>query len=448
MISLRFCRNLPRLLSRQPFVKRTLQSESRTPSIRTFSSKKVSCYHGNQSRTFLQYFPKNTKGLINAPGQSSPHCNQIVKRTFQTSSRRNVHPFLIWMLAKPLAKGTAILSGRAFRKWWQSLPNEKRQVFVLLLQKNKYKLVMTASVLGAGVGIYYLSHLESTPITNRTRFIAFTKKQFSAIAAEEYKQFLERYKDSFVPAKHPVYDLVTKVTQQLLEANSDIPELQDKNWSVHIIDEPEKNAFVLPNGEIFVFTGILKTILNEDQLGIVLGHEIAHVLLGHAAEQISFAEIVDGFSIILLAAMWAFLPNDGIALVAQWFKNRVIEILLQMPYNRNLETEADEVGLQLAAKGCFDVRESSAFWECMALESEAEGNANNIELLSTHPSHQTRAEHLNQLIPKAIQLRDCYKCPHLPMKDPREMVKKLRAHIEAMRSENVVVLPSGDKIKV
>ncbi|XP_070563723.1 metalloendopeptidase OMA1, mitochondrial-like [Ptychodera flava] len=416
------------------------------PSIKTLCTAGIRCSRLNHNINFTQHFRKTNQIALENRGTISKH-KGIIKRDFQTSPRRNVPPLFAWLIAKPLAKLTAVISGRAFRKWWQSLPKQKRKVFLLLLEKNKKKIVIfTGSVCGI-IGLYYATHLETTPITNRTRFIAFTKTQFSAIAAEEYKQFLEKYSDSMVDSSHPVYDLVVKVTERLLDANREVNELQGKSWSVHIINEPEQNAFVLPNGEIFVFIGILKTVANEDQLGIILGHEIAHVVLGHASEQISFTELVDGLSIILLAAIWAFLPNDGIALVAQWFKNRVIQLLLSMPYSRQLETEADEVGLLLAARACFDVRESSAFWECMALESDAEGK-DNIEFLSTHPSHQTRADHLDQLIPKAIEMRAECKCPSLPLKDPREMVKKLRSHINEMQNGNVVVLPSGVSIKV
>ena len=77
-------------------------------------------------------------------------------------------------------------------------------------------------------------------------------------------------------------------------------------------------------------------------------------------------------SLVPLALLWALLPNDGIALVANWFFEQVSDLVFELPFSRHMETEADEVGVLLAARACFDVREAPAFWAKMAfLEEEA-----------------------------------------------------------------------------
>ncbi len=127
---------------------------------------------------------------------------------------------------------------------------------------------------------------------------------------------------------------------------------------------------------------MLDVCSNDDELGIVLSHEIAHVLLNHAvslisklifrnwriftsflkAEQLSYINLISALAIIPLAVMWAFLPNDGIAVVADWFFNTTSKIMFELPFARHMETEADEVGLGMASRACFDVRNAPSFW--------------------------------------------------------------------------------------
>lgn len=136
--------------------------------------------------------------------------------------------------------------------------------------------------------------------------------------------------------------------------------------------------------------------------------------------------------IIPLAVAWAFLPNDGIAIVADWFFNQVSTILWELPFARHMETEADEVGLKLASKACFDVREAPVFWAKMQVVSEMSSDFEQPEFLSTHPSHETREKHLAALVPDALQMRSSCGCYKLPSSDPSQ---HLQSFILAMRRE-------------
>ncbi|XP_071952382.1 metalloendopeptidase OMA1, mitochondrial-like isoform X2 [Antedon mediterranea] len=310
---------------------------------------------------------------------------------FHTSQPKNAGPLLA-LLLKPITKGVAIISGRVFRQWWKGLPKEKRKYFIEVLQKNKYRILAFIGGTCFVVGVFYVSHLQTTPITNRRRVIFFSESQLAKIAAVEYEKQCMQFDKKFVDSENDLYRIVEDVASQLIKHNQHIPEIKNKTWIVHIVNDPQqKNAFVLPNGQIFVFTGMFHAVKNEQQLGIILAHELAHVVLNHAAEQISFLEFFDWLMIVVLAGLWAFLPNDGLAIVASWFKNKVSELLIQMPYSRGLELEADEVGLQLAATSCFDVRESQVFWEMMADASEKNDELD-VEWLSTHPTHENRAK--------------------------------------------------------
>jgi hypothetical protein len=119
-----------------------------------------------------------------------------------------------------------------------------------------------------------------------------------------------------------------------------------------------------------------------------------------------------------------------------------------------LETEADIVGLELAAKACFDVRETSAFWHKMAIIDSVEGMTissdeikipGNAEFLSTHPSHKTRYTYLDSLMEEAIKIREKCNCPRLPKHDPRVTIEFMKKTIEEQtrlkKKEGVLYLP-------
>lgn len=179
------------------------------------------------------------------------------------------------------------------------------------------------------------------------------------------------------------------------------------------------------NGKIFVFTGILQAVADINQLAFVLGHEMAHALIGHAAEQASLSHVLDLLSMVLLTMIWAMCPRDSLALLGQWIQGKLVQLLFNRPYSRKLEAEADQVGLQLAAKACVDVRAGPVFWQKMELSNQLFEGSTMPEWLSTHPSHRNRITHLDQLIPEAIKLRERCGCPALSDPDPRVVFSKM-----------------------
>lgn len=381
-----------------------------------------------------------------------------IHSALHTSARLQINP-LLWMLIKPAGKALSIISGRSVRKWWQALPQSEKYKIKQKIYYNRYKIAgVISTLLGAGF-MYFISHLQETPITKRKRYIAFTEIQFMKIAKFELDMHWEALKDLVINPADPrmkhVYSQVVQVAQKIIDSNQHIDVLKQQKWNVILIDSDEANAFVLPTGQIFVFRGMLKLIENRDQLAVILGHEIAHVVLNHAAEKVSFASVLDFAVIIIMAALWLLMPTDGLAIITQWFNNKIVKLLLELPYSRKLETEADEVGLELIARACFDVRESSSLWKRLAfLEEISTGEEPPLEWISTHPASETRAALLDELIPEAIKLRECNQCPRLPKFDPRlklDAVKKIiQQDVDRKRSalsQGAVIKPAMIGIK-
>ncbi|KAL8178591.1 UNVERIFIED_CONTAM: metalloendopeptidase [Gekko kuhli] len=164
------------------------------------------------------------------------------------------------------------------------------------------------------------------------------------------REWMEEFKSKMLPERDPRYQVVKKVISHLAECNKDVPQVSEFHWIVHVVEDPGINAFALPNGQVFVFSGLLTAVKDIHQLSFILGHEIAHVVLGHAAEKASLVHFLDFLSLILLTMIWAVCPRDSLAIIGQWIQAKFQELLFNMPYDRTLEAEADKVGLHFAAK--------------------------------------------------------------------------------------------------
>ncbi|KAA8589849.1 hypothetical protein FQN60_013214, partial [Etheostoma spectabile] len=333
-------------------------------------------FRSNGRTPCFQISPKTTLPLH--PGPVLAQRGQL----FHTSAPVRALPApLVWLLLKPLQKITAIILGRSIRKWWVALPANRRQLMRELVRQRRWHLAAGAGVAMVIVALLLLTHLDESPITGRTRLLVFSRENFMELAELTSEAVVER------------------VVQHLAQRNKDIPEVSEVSWSIHVVQSPNINAFVLPNGKVFIFTGMLDAVADVHQLTIVLGHEMAHALLGHSAEQASLSHVVDLLSLILLTAIWAVCPRDSLALLGQWVQGKLSQLMFSRPFSRKLEAEADQVGLQLAAKACADVRAGPVFWQQMEIRDQLTGEPTFPEWLSTHPSHRNRFAQLDRLIP-------------------------------------------------
>ncbi|XP_047444307.1 metalloendopeptidase OMA1, mitochondrial [Mugil cephalus] len=349
----------------------------------------------------------------------------VLTQHFHTSARLRAVPApLIWMILKPLQKLLAIILGRSIRKWWVALPDNRRHLLRQWAWQRRWHLTAGACVAVVIVALLLLTHLDETPVTGRTRLLVFSRENYMELAALTSEAYMEEFAELLLPATDPHHQTVELLVRHLAQRNNDIPGVSDFTWTVHVVQSPNTNAFVLPNGEVFVFMGMLEAVADIHQLTVVLGHEMAHALLGHSAEQASLSHVVDLLSLVLLTAIWVICPRDSLAVLGHWVQEKLTELLFRRPYSRKLESEADQVGLQMAAKACADVRAAPVFWQQMEIRDQLTGEPTIPEWLSTHPSHRNRFTQLDRLIPEALELRDNCVCPTLPDTDPRAVFSK------------------------
>ena len=169
---------------------------------------------------------------------------------------------------------------------------------------------------------------------------------------------------------------------------------QSFDWDVSVLQSDQVNAFCLPGGKIAVYTGLIPVAQNADAMAVVMGHEITHALLRHGAQRMTEQKLAQMGQ--MAGALGGMSQQQMQAAMAVYGYGR------SLPYARKQETQADDMGLMLAAAACFNPQEAIPLWQRM---DSASAGAAPPEFASTHPSSGTRIQNLQALMPKAMEYR-------------------------------------------
>jgi predicted Zn-dependent protease len=220
------------------------------------------------------------------------------------------------------------------------------------------------------------------------------RRQFKLVSDEEMDQMgIAAFKDmqKKVPATKDaaLAGYVSCVSNAIITANPDIR--AHSQWEVTTFEDKQVNAFALPGGKIGVYTGLLKVANTQDQLAAVIGHEVAHVIAGHSAERVS-EQMAAQLGVTAAGAVTGIDPQlFGIA----------TSVFFLLPHSRTQEAEADVVGLDYMAEAGFDPAQAVTLWQNMG---RASGGQKPPEMLSTHPSDETRIAGIRGRLPKVTPL--------------------------------------------
>jgi predicted Zn-dependent protease len=233
---------------------------------------------------------------------------------------------------------------------------------------------------------------SKTPYTNRSQFIIMSSSKELALGAQAAEDVLKTEKESHDPT---YVKKVTTVGRRIADA-ADQPSF---DWEYHVIDNPDTaNAFCLPGGKIFVYTGLFKYATTDAQLAAVIGHEAAHAIARHGAERMSMSTVAQITQQVAVAAAGAKGGSGAGSMVGTAFGLGATYGVL-MPYGRSQESEADRIGIILMAKAGYNPSAALDFWQAMA---EGKGGASMPEFLSTHPADQTRIADIKKWLPEAL----------------------------------------------
>jgi Putative Zn-dependent protease, contains TPR repeats len=219
------------------------------------------------------------------------------------------------------------------------------------------------------------------------------------MGAQAYGQVLHDPK--MPPSRDPrEVEPVKRVAARIIEAakRSKYADMANQfDWEVTVIkDDKTMNAFALPGGKIAVYTGIFNVAKNEAGLAAIMGHEVTHALARHGGERMSqgIAAQLGVAALSIGAASQGYNPE-----MAQLAGGLLANYGLILPYSRKHESEADYIGLLLAADAGYDPREAVHVWERMQEMSKGQPP----EFLSTHPGHGTRIKQLQAWMPEALK---------------------------------------------
>ena len=220
-------------------------------------------------------------------------------------------------------------------------------------------------------------------------------------ARQQYAQMLKEAasKNALGPDDHPQVIRLRRISKELIPfALQWNPRAKDWNWEVNLIGSNQINAFCMPGGKIAFYTGILNQLkLSDDEVAMVMGHEIAHALREHARERMGKSVATDGLARIgstIAAAAFGINPNLT-DFVAKQGAN-----LITLKFSRDDETEADLVGMELAARAGYNPESGVTLWQKM---SEANKGAP-PQWLSTHPSGSSRIQEIQANLAKVMPL--------------------------------------------
>jgi len=231
-----------------------------------------------------------------------------------------------------------------------------------------------------------LAGCVTNPITGRSQAMTVSDEQAAQKSQAAYNQLLqEAQTDKVLDEDTSQVRRIQEIANPLIsQAEKLRPASNQWAWEVHVLKSTEVNAWCMAGGKMAVYTGLLDKIQpTDDELAAVLGHEIAHALLSHQAEKMSRSQMQNAsISVGLIAASMMGYGMPGMGALA----NSAASVGLELPNSREAESEADSVGLRLAAQAGFNPEASVSLWQKMLAVS----SNNQPTWLSTHPDPESR----------------------------------------------------------
>ena len=252
------------------------------------------------------------------------------------------------------------------------------------------------------LGIAYIVSCTRVPITGRRQMNLVPESEMISMSLTAYSDFLSQ--NYVLPASDNRTQMVQRIgnniktaCEQFLRESGEEKRVAGFQWAFNVVDDPTVNAWCMPGGKVVVYTGILPVTQDENSLAVVMGHEVAHAVARHGNERMS-----QGLLLNAAGATLGVLMSEKPELARDIFLQSygIGSTLGMLAYSRNHEIEADKLGLIFMAMAGYDPQASIGFWERM---SAASGGAAPPEIMSTHPSDETRIQTLKEFMPEALK---------------------------------------------
>lgn len=240
---------------------------------------------------------------------------------------------------------------------------------------------------------FILSGCATNTVTGRSQLMLVSEQSAIAQSESAYSSLIAGLDKSGKLSKdEKLIARVQEITDRLItQAVKYRPETKDWKWSVEVIDEPETvNAFCMAGGKMAIYTGLINKVEpTDDEIAQVMGHEISHALASHTAEKMS-VRLAAGLAVVAITST----ANQKNRQATHDVSSLAALALVTLPNSREAESEADRIGIELAAKAGYEPYAAVTLWEKMM---KASGQTSRFDFLSTHPASPKRIEALAAL---------------------------------------------------
>jgi len=256
------------------------------------------------------------------------------------------------------------------------------------------------TIVFAAFSIIFFYACHKNAVTGKRSMTLIPESEMIAMSVTEYSKFLAEHpplpvSDERVQLVRRVGTKIQKAVEKFHAEKKASKDLEGFNWEFNVVDENTVNAWCMPGGKVVVYTGLLPVTQDEQSLAIVMGHEIAHAIARHGNQRMSEGMLVNFGGSVLSVAL-----SQKPQLTQQIFQQAygLSTGLGTLRYSRSHESEADKMGVIFAAMAGYDPEVAISFWERMMNASKGQKPP---QLLSTHPSDETRINDLKAFMPTA-----------------------------------------------
>ena len=238
---------------------------------------------------------------------------------------------------------------------------------------------------------------STVPITGRRQLSLVSDSEILTSSLAEYRSYMGKAKVSGDRTRSAQVERVGRriadATERYLRSNGLSGEVSSFAWEFNLVEDKQVNAFCMPGGKIVVYTGLMELVGSDDELAVVLGHEVAHAVAKHANERMSQQLVAQAGAAAVGVATQGH--SAAVQAAASGVYGLGTQVGVLLPFSRRHESEADYMGLALMTMAGYDPAAAPAFWRKMS----AAGKGKTPELLSTHPSDASRIAALEKAIP-------------------------------------------------
>lgn len=243
----------------------------------------------------------------------------------------------------------------------------------------------------------------SVPLTGRKQLLLVSDTEVLSSSLTQYNDYIKTAKKSTSQSQTA---MVKRVGQKIAEATEKYMaqsgmsnEIKNFSWEFSLIEDGQINAFCMPGGKIVVYTGLMKLITSDDELAVVIGHEVAHAVAKHSNERMSQQIVAEYGSHILNAALSE--KNAALKSIAGTIYGIGTQYGVMLPFSRTHELEADYMGLILMTMAGYNPEVAINFWQKMS-----SGSTGKVpEFMSTHPSDEHRINKIKEILPELVKYK-------------------------------------------